>query len=157
MGNCLALSKPTSGSPMPKQDNIVRVAKPDGKTLEFSTPIVVKEVLEKFPAFNIGASNSKEASRPLPPDVELKAGRLYYLLPNLSCIGSCIEKGGSEGIMKRVKIVITKQQLQQLVTKQISIDEVLSKVQSSNSSSSRTVDLQSDWKPKLDSIPEGNE
>lgn len=161
MGNCFALCKPSSGyhhgiissGMAQKKGKIVRVAKPDGKILEFRTPILVREILENFPALSIAASKEEaSSSQPLSMDYELKVGRLYYLLPNLS---SCIGNGESEergSGMKRVKIVITKQQLQQLVNKQISIEDVLSKVQSS-----RIVDFQSNWKPKLDSIPEGTE
>ncbi|XP_054789239.1 uncharacterized protein LOC129294778 [Prosopis cineraria] len=145
MGNCLALCDPCSGSALAQQGTIVRVTKPDGKILEFRTPVVVRQILEDFPALILCVS--KEASDPLSPDHELKAGRLYYLLPNLSSPGNTNAGSG----MKRVKIVITKQQLEQLVAKQISLEDVLSDVQS------RTLDLPCSWRPQLDSIPEGNE
>ncbi|XP_028790721.1 uncharacterized protein LOC114746658 [Neltuma alba] len=145
MGNCVALCDPRLGSALAKQGGIVRVLKPDGKMLEFSTPIAVKQILQDFPALIVCVS--KEASEPLSPDHKLKAGRSYYLLPHLSFLGNTDEDSGT----KRLKIVITKQQLQQLVSKQISLEDVLSDVQF------RTVDLPSNWRPQLDSIPEGNE
>ena len=144
MGNCLALQNciPSSGS------EIVRVAKLDGKILEFSSPILVKDVLANFPALEIGVS--KEASENLSPDVELTPGRLYHFRPaspNVSYSPNTEPAGG----LKRVKIVITKHQLEQLVTKQISLEDVLSEIQN------KSVDLPTNWKPNLDSIPEGNE
>ncbi|KAI9098018.1 hypothetical protein K1719_025789 [Acacia pycnantha] len=145
MGNCVALFDPSHGSALAKQGRIVRVAKPDGKILEFRTPIAVKQILQDFPAFFICVS--KETSQPLSPDHRLKADTLYYLLPHVSSLGISDEGSG----IKRVKIVITKQQLEQLVAKQISLEDVLSNVQS------RTVDSPNSWRPQLDSIPEGNE
>lgn len=149
MGNCLALCK--TGA-MEKHVKVVRVAKPDGKILEFSSfPIHVKDILKNFPdATGIGVS--KIAAEPLSQDHELKIGRLYYLLPppcspsNLTSIGNNKEPGSG---IKRIKVVITKQQLQQLVTKQISVEDLLlSQVQTV------TVNLPTDRKPRLDSIPE---
>ncbi|XP_061340562.1 uncharacterized protein LOC133287026 [Gastrolobium bilobum] len=155
MGNSLTFCKPSSGSCFPgamaKKGKFVRVAKPDGKILEFSSPIHVKDILTNFPVYGIGVS--KKASESLSPDHELKAGRLYYLLPSLHSPPSLTSIGNKEpdsGI-KRIKVIITKQQLQQLVTKQISLEDILSQVQ--------TVDVNSpsNRKPKLDSIPEENE
>lgn len=155
MGNCLALCNPSSGScvscPMANHCKVVRVAKPDGKVLEFSSRVHVKDILTNFPAFGVGVS--KESAEPLSPEYELKAGRLYYLLPskrspsNLTSIGS---KEPGNGI-KRIKVVITKQQLEKLVTKQISVEDILSEIQTVG------VDLPNNRKPKLDSIPEENE
>ncbi|KAL2339556.1 hypothetical protein Fmac_007496 [Flemingia macrophylla] len=148
MGNCLHLSKPSSESCMAKKLEVVRVAKPDGKMLEFSIPIHVKDILTNYPDHCVGVS--KEVKEPLSSDHELKAGRLYYMLPtlysppNLSSLKTC-------GGVKRIKVVITKQQLEQLVTKQISVEDILSEVQTVG------VNFPSNRKPKLDSIPEENE
>ncbi|CAI9767748.1 unnamed protein product [Fraxinus pennsylvanica] len=54
--------------------------------------------------------------------------------------------------VKRIKVVITKQQLQALLSKRISVEEVLGVYRSCNS-----VDSQTSWKPVLKSIPEENE
>ncbi|KAI4307033.1 hypothetical protein L6164_030268 [Bauhinia variegata] len=152
MGNCLALCKPSSesvvASGMGKQAKVVRVAKHDGKILEFSSPIAVKDVLANFPT--LGICESKEASEHLSPDYELKVGRLYYVLPPLF---SPFENREEVSGVKRVKLVITKQQLELLVAKQISIQDILSEAQNRTAA-----DLPpSNWKPKLDSIPEENE
>ncbi|CAJ1974465.1 unnamed protein product [Sphenostylis stenocarpa] len=152
MGNCLVLCIPSSGSCiMAKKVKLVKVAKPDGKILEFSTPIHVKDILTNYPAYGVGVS--KEVAEPLPPDHELKAGRLYYLLPSLHSppnLASLRNVETSCGI-KRVKVIITKHQLEQLVNKQISVEDILSEV--------RTVGVKfpNNRKPKLDSIPEENE
>ncbi|KAK7350949.1 hypothetical protein VNO77_10027 [Canavalia gladiata] len=153
MGNCLALCKPNSGSSfiggaMTKEVKVVRVAKPDGKILEFSSPIHVNDVLTNFPAYGLGVS--KKATKLLSPDHVLKAGRLYHLLPSLHSPQNLTSLRNGSGI-KRIKVIITKQQLQQLVTKQISIEDILSEVQTAG------VNLPSNQKPKLDSIPEENE
>ncbi|CAL0319556.1 unnamed protein product [Lupinus luteus] len=140
MGNslapCLCISK---------HDKVVRVAKPDGKVLEFSSPIHVKDILNKFHAFSVCVS--KEASHSLSLDHELKAGRLYYLIPSMLSSPNITTQGNT----KRIKVVITKQQLEKLVTKQISIEDILTDVQTVS------VDLLNKQKPKLDPIPEENE
>lgn len=151
MGNCLAPCKPSSGSCIRKHGKVVRVAKPDGKVLEFSSPIHVKDILTNFPAFGVGVS--KEATECLSPDHELKGGRLYHLLPSLCSTPNLATLGTTEqgsGI-KRIKVVITRQQLEQLVTKQISIEDILSEVKTVS------VDLPKNQKPKLDTILEENE
>lgn len=137
-----------------KQSKVVRVAKLDGKILEFSSPVLVKEVLNNFPEFHLGASKEASESEHLCRDYELRAGRLYYLLsspsrppPSVSSTGNREPTSGG----KRVKVVITKKQLEMLVSKQISLQDVLSQVHD------KTFNLPSNWKPKLDSIPEVNE
>ncbi|KAI4338036.1 hypothetical protein L6164_016390 [Bauhinia variegata] len=157
MGNCLALCKPNSESGiangMGKQGKVVRIAKPDGKILEFSSPIAAKDVLASVPAS--GISVSKEGSEHLSPDYELKGGRLYHLLPSHFCPPnvSSIGNGEDAGGIKRVKLVITRQQLQLLVAKQISIQDILLEAQNRTAAELPA----SNWKPKLDAIPEGNE
>ncbi|KAK7410756.1 hypothetical protein VNO78_01821 [Psophocarpus tetragonolobus] len=155
MGNCLDICKPSSGSCiagfMTKKVKLVRVAKPDGKILEFSTPIHVEDILTNYPAYGVGVS--KKVTQFLSPDHELKAGRLYHLLPSLHSPPNItsltnVETGGE---IKRIKLIITKQQLQQLVSKQISVEDILSEAQTVG------IKFPSNRKPKLDSIPEENE
>jgi len=148
MGNCLALGKPISGScciacTMRKRVKVVKVAKEDGKILEFSSPIHVKDILINFPTNAIG--DSKNATETLSQDHELKGGKLYYLIPRNK------EAEQGSGGTKRIKILITKQQLQRLVTKEMSLQELLSVVKTD------VVSLTCDRKPILDSIPEENE
>ncbi|KAL5075443.1 hypothetical protein RYX36_014427 [Vicia faba] len=144
MGNCLAHATPISKSYCiaSTMGKLVKVAKEDGKILEFTSPIHVKDILTNFPGNGIGVS--KNATETLSQDHELKGGKLYYLIPHNK------EEETESGI-KRIKVLITKQQLQQLVTKQISLQELLSVVKEDG------VRFRSDRKPILDSIPEENE
>lgn len=128
----------------------MRVAKPDGKILEFSTPIYVKDILTNYPAYDVGVS--KQVTEPLSLDQELKAGRLYYMIPSLHFTpnGTSLTNRQTDGGIKRIKVVITKQQLEQLVTKQISVEDIISEGQTA-------VSFPNNRKPKLDSIPEEHE
>ncbi|CAL2275762.1 unnamed protein product [Prunus armeniaca] len=98
MGNCFVLSK---------QEKVLRVVKTDGKVLEFRAPTLVKDMLMNFSGS--GISVSKQASELLPPNYKLKLG-----------------KKRTGAATRRIKIFITKQQLQELLTKKISVQEVLS-------------------------------
>ncbi|KAG2399611.1 uncharacterized protein HKW66_Vig0105360 [Vigna angularis] len=136
---------------MPKKVKIVRVAKPDGKILEFGTPIHVKDILTNYPAYGVGVS--KKVTEPLSADHELKSGRMYYLLPSLRSPPNLasLRSAETDGGIKRIKVIITKQQLERLVNKQISVEDILSEVQTFG------VKFLDNRKPKLDSIPEENE
>jgi len=136
---------------MVQKVKIVRVAKPDGKILEFSTPIHVKDILENYPASGVGVS--KKVTEPLSLDHELKAGRLYYLLPSLHSPPNLasLRDVETDGGIKRIKVIITKQQLERLVNKQISVEDILSEVQTVG------VKFPNHRKPKLDTIPEEKE
>nr|XP_034908008.1 uncharacterized protein LOC118043986 [Populus alba] len=63
------------------------------------------------------------------------------------------EEEASSGGVKRIKVVITKQQLHQLLKKEISLEDVLLGLEQKSSS----LDSPRNWKPKLESIPEGLE
>ncbi|XP_059434676.1 uncharacterized protein LOC132167683 [Corylus avellana] len=128
---------------------VLQVVKMDGKVLEFSTPTTVKDILVNFSGTGIGLS--KEASEHLPPNYELKMGKVYYMLP--ADISSTPHDDVDIGV-KRIKIVITKQQLQDLLTKQISVEDVLLGLEKQTCDS---LDSPKNWKPKLESIPEGSE
>ncbi|KAJ7959422.1 hypothetical protein O6P43_020000 [Quillaja saponaria] len=156
MGNCFTHCIPSlrscNSGALPKQDKIVKVVMLNGKIVEFSRPTVVKDILMKFSASGIGIS--KESSEYLPPDYKLKRGKLYYLLPSVSSAGpeTCSSDREQAGGIKRIKVVLTKQQLKELVTKKISLEDILllSQVQSISCHSD---DMPTNWKPKLDSIP----
>lgn len=159
MGNCFVLCKPCIGMVATKHGRALQVVKMDGKILEFSMPILVKDILVNFSGSGIGSS--KEAYEHLPPNYELKIGKTYYLLPSVSAvdttspadISSAAETDKGNGV-RRIKIVITKQQLQELLTKQVSVEEVLSGLEKRTWN---TVDSSTNRKPKLESIPEGCE
>ncbi|OAY59577.1 uncharacterized protein LOC110626834 [Manihot esculenta] len=152
MGNCLASCRP-SRVPAPAgvdeaTQGKVFVVKTDGKIIEFSSPVLVKDVLVNFSGLGIGLS--KEATEHLPLDHELKLGQVYYILPSLSSAGS-ISAAETAGGVKRIKVVITKQQLEQLLRNQVSVEElVLSRLERTSFS----LDSPRNWKPKLETIPE---
>ncbi|GMJ06340.1 hypothetical protein like AT3G10120 [Hibiscus trionum] len=157
MGNCWALVKPSECSrPRDARDkpnrNVVRVVKMDGKMLEFKAPLLVKDVLVKYSGSGIGFS--KTVSQHLPLNYELKTGNVYYILPASDSSSVTDTQQAGAGGVKRIKVVITKQELQQLLTKQISVAEVLAGLQKRNGSS---VVSPRNWKPKLESISEENE
>ncbi|KAK9292569.1 hypothetical protein L1049_020543 [Liquidambar formosana] len=164
MGNRFALRRPSwcscaRAAAMAKQQKVLRVVKTDGKILEFSVPILVKDLLVKFSGLGVGVS--KEASQHLPLNHKLKTGKIYYLLPLASPAGA-IDPAGISSMdnpeqtcgSKRIKVVITKQQLKELMSKQvISLEEVLSGLEKTACSMVSSTN----WKPKLESIAEGSE
>lgn len=138
---------------------VLQIVKMDGKVLEFSRPMIVKDILENFSGSAIGLS--REATDHLPPNYELKIGKIYYLLPSKSSVCtaspadvSSTPDGEKPSGVKRIKIVITRQQLQDLLTKQISVQDVLS---GTEKQTCKSMDHSTNWTPKLESIPEGCE
>lgn len=161
MGNCSALGKPKRKSiimscapkgpkPMCKCNHheVLRVMKTDGKILEYTRPMLVKNVLMNFPGYGIGLS--KRPLRQLPLNYELKVGHVYYLLPLSSSDYSSSSLGmeGTSSGTKRIKVIITKQQLEELLSKKISVEEKLLEIQKESMSR---------WRPVLETIPEGSE
>ncbi|BFG19379.1 hypothetical protein CerSpe_056530 [Prunus speciosa] len=110
-----------------------------------------------------GISVSKQASELLPPYYKLKLGKVYYMIPLLGSVASDASSAGiissvdvtekDRAATTRIKIVITKQQLQELLTRQISVQEVLSASGLEQKSCSFN-DSSTNWKPRLESIPE---
>ena len=160
MGNCLFLC-------VPSKRKILWVEKMDGKMIQFQGPILVKDVLANFSGLGVGVS--RESPQNLPSDYELKSGKVYHLLP--SSVSSGDSSSSSVGAtevssmaddgekkktttttsgMTRIKVVITKQQLQELLSKKTSLEELLL-------SQSVFPSSPGNWKPKLDPIPEGIE
>lgn len=168
MGNCLVLYKPTTrscdGAAEDKNHKVLKIVKIDGKVLELKSPITVNDLLANFSGF--GVSVSESASQNLPSTYKLKVGKKYYLRPFLNSTGiisptntsSPVEtEEAAEGV-KRIKVVITKQQLQELLSKQISVEDVLSGLGVGGRTTSSCVDSASTcWKPKLEPIEELSE
>ncbi|XP_022773755.1 uncharacterized protein LOC111316004 [Durio zibethinus] len=168
MGNCWALLRPSEGSRLigavnTKPDQkVLQVVKMDGKILEFRAPVLVKDVLVKFSGSGIGLS--KTVAQHLPLNYELKMGKVYYILPSVddpvraptpeSNSDSSVADTQQTGGVKRIKVVITKQELHQLLTKQLSVEEVLACLEKRNGN---FVVSPRNWKPKLESISEENE
>lgn len=159
MGNCLVL-----------QENVVRVMKTDGKVLEFKTPIKVHQVLTEFSGHAI--SESMPVLRHLQPNTKLLGGQLYYLVPPASPSPKASKKkvrfanpeieGAQESNVIRIKLVISKQELQNMLEKGgISVNNMLSLVHREKGVDRKDICNKSDdscggWKPALESIPEVN-
>ncbi|XVF51078.1 hypothetical protein PTKIN_Ptkin04bG0155500 [Pterospermum kingtungense] len=164
MGNCWALLRPSKGSclravKVKPDQKVLQVVKMDGKILEFRAPLLVKDVLVKFPGSGIGLS--KTVPQQLPLNYELKMGKVYYILPSVDPDRApTTETNSSKAAAKqtcgvrRIKVVITKLELKQLLTKQISVNEVLAGLEKRNGNFVRTP---RNSKPKLESISEENE
>ncbi|XP_059669400.1 uncharacterized protein LOC132314571 [Cornus florida] len=163
MGNCHAFytfsKHPCARTTAAKHRKVLRVVKTDGKVLEFSKPLRVENLLVEFSGS--GVSVSKEAFQCLPPNYELKLGRIYYLLPlpgSVTAINpagvSSIDCTEQKRAVKRIKMVVTKRQLQDLLSKKVSVEDVLSGMERKRR---RPIDSSVSWKPKLESIPEGSQ
>nr|GEW46308.1 MDIS1-interacting receptor like kinase 2-like [Tanacetum cinerariifolium] len=105
---------------------MIQVERQDGKTLEFRAPILVEELLQRYPGAEVVVALLNHHY-----NYKLKSGNMYYLVPKSSQVSEprVVNKdedwGGCK--RKRIKVVITKQQLEQLVSNQISIQDVMMK------------------------------
>lgn len=133
-----------------QQKNVVQVVKMDGKILELRTSILVKDLLLKYPGLGVAASKTNPESLPL--NYELQLGNIYFLLPPLLSAVQTEEQSpsASTGVIKTIRVVITNKQLQDLVSRKISLDSIVSTDRESRADSPRV------WQPGLESIPEGN-
>ncbi|CAA0842950.1 Unknown protein [Striga hermonthica] len=131
MGNCLCLVH---------QDDkvVVRVMKPDGKILEYEPPVKVQHVLSNFSHHAI--TDELPVKKHMLPSADLAGARLYYLLPltvppprkpaNENRSKKRVRfsddvKGGSDGSAEvapagtvRIKLVISKQELQAMLSRE---------------------------------------
>lgn len=165
MGNCVASSRfnnqvrrKSCGS----DQKLLRIIKMDGKVMEYSTSVLVKDVLLSFHGFGVGVSENSYQLLSL--DYELKTGRAYYLLPlslpqfsgsqELKPSVMRKEEKEEDGGRRRVKVVLTKPQLQELLSMNISLEEIISAASTYEEFSKRN---SRNWKPELDTIIEGNE
>ncbi|KAB1220475.1 hypothetical protein CJ030_MR3G009935 [Morella rubra] len=163
MGSCLAIGRePKSKSfaeaaAMCNHLEVLRVVKTDGKILEYTRPMLVKDILMGCSGYGIGLS--ERPLRHLPLNYELKLGHVYYLLPVLPsppAYSSCsVEMDGSTGRTKRVKLVVTKQQLQEFLSEKISVEKILL-LGNQNMESYCGVGCVSSSRPLLETIPEGS-
>uniref|UniRef100_A0A803L2C5 Uncharacterized protein n=1 Tax=Chenopodium quinoa TaxID=63459 RepID=A0A803L2C5_CHEQI len=126
MGNLLGLC--AVGGSTSNQDKVLQVMNVhDRKILEFRAPIKVKDLLKNYPNFYVGLF--KEATQPLPLEYKLEVGKIYYLLP---CFSATILEPNNIGDVSsssspipkprngvvRIKMVITRKQLRQLLSSQ---------------------------------------
>lgn len=171
MGNCFAACRQRKvsccGAVAFKNQKAVQLVKTDGNIIEFSMPILVKDALLNFSGFGIALA--RKTTLQLPPNFQLRLGNKYYLIP--PPVGSSktaaaadhsqkVEKDPEKGSVKRIKVIITKQQLQELLSKQVLAKDILSGLYQSKTTCFYSDDDDNSstcWKPKLESIPEGNE
>ncbi|XVF07664.1 hypothetical protein REPUB_Repub06bG0159200 [Reevesia pubescens] len=159
MGNCLVL-----------EEKVIRVMKTDGKILEYQAPIKVQQVLSDFSGHAI--SDSFSGFQHLQQDAKLLSGQLYYLIPVPSPSQKSKKKKvrfsnpevndeqGSPSVV-RIKLIISKQELQELLQKGVSVHDMVSQ---KNQSKQRRNELDTSdaddncrgWKPVLESIAEVN-
>ncbi|KAG6477131.1 uncharacterized protein LOC122025075 [Zingiber officinale] len=139
MGNCIDLEK---------KKKMVRIMRMDGQILHYQPPLKVQQVLNEFPGHSI--SDTLPAIAYLDPAMFMRKGRLYYLLPSKNQI---METGDAVGVV-RVKLVITKQQLKDMLSKGgITPHDMLSNLLREQSRKHSATE----WRPSLESIPEGND
>lgn len=167
MGNCLVLYGHNRVScfadvETTKKRDIVQILKSDGEIFEFSTPVLVKDVLRKFSGFGIALARKNPLH--LPPDFWLKLGSRYHLIPSVEELESVEESRvvDKEDGVRRIKVVITKKQLQDLLSKEVLAADILSVLRSETYEGDDDDDDDDDsstriWKPKLESIPEEHE
>lgn len=156
MGNCLAL-----------QENLVQVMKTDGKILEYKAPLKVHQVLSEYSGHAI--SHTLQVTQHLCPDAKLRAGQLYYLLPvplssmelDKEYTNTKKEVAGKENCgAVRIKLVIRKQDLEEMLSKGGTIEDVILQLQNNQMVDSfKSLDADASknsrgWKPVLPSIPE---
>ncbi|KAG6436356.1 hypothetical protein SASPL_101252 [Salvia splendens] len=118
-----------------RRGKVLQVVKEDGKIIEFKSAVLVKQLLLNFRGF--GVKQSKPSGKFLPPSFELHLGKTYYLCPWKCPVPA--EDAAAE--VKRIKIVITKKQLEEMLSKQ----------------TNPSADLAAIWRPSLFPIPEENE
>ncbi|XP_044463932.1 uncharacterized protein LOC123194662 [Mangifera indica] len=141
MGNCLV-----------RQEKMIKVMKTDGGVLQYKAPIKVKDVLSEFSGHSL--SDSLPEIRKLRPEAKLLGGNLYFLVPKVEKkkVRFSDQKAAGDGQETsgklRIKLVISKQELQELLQKEgVSIQEMISQ-------SKNEVQYSKVWKPELESIPE---
>ncbi|KAE8666158.1 fus3-complementing family protein [Hibiscus syriacus] len=136
MGNCLVA-----------EEKVIRVMEPGGKILEYQPPINVQQVLSNFSSHALSDSFSSFCH--LRHDAKLLSGKLYYLVP----LPSPSKKGKKKvwfsnpevynnddqenpGGVVRIKLIISKQELQELLEKGgVSAKDMVSQIQSKQNTS----------------------
>ncbi|RZC57191.1 hypothetical protein C5167_004486 [Papaver somniferum] len=120
-----SIDTPVESTTTTCQEKVVRVLKMSGKVaVAYRSSVLVKDVLVNFTGF--GLEISEESSQILPPNYELKTGNVYYLHPTNS--QSEDNNQNLSGEVKQIKVIITKQQLQELLTKKGSIEGMIANV-----------------------------
>ncbi|KAL1549293.1 hypothetical protein AAHA92_17418 [Salvia divinorum] len=156
MGNCLVLEQKS-----------VSVMKTDGKIIEYKTPIKAHQILSDYSHHAI--TDKLPVVKHLHPNTMLLRGRLYYLLPLPVAPQPAKKKKRvrfSDDVVEderrratgavRIKLVITKQELQAMLAKEgVSVEEMISQVHKEPLKiDSKSIALKGQPLPALESIPE---
>ncbi|CAI0540000.1 unnamed protein product [Linum tenue] len=160
MGNCMVV-----------EEKVVKVMRPDGKILEYTSPTMVQQVMSDFPGQFV--CDHQQQQQNLLPEAKLVGGRLYYLVPlpppapasPKKKVRFAVPEGGvkessqNSGGVVRIKLVITKQELEELLKKGgVSVGDMVSHLQDQQRLVKVDVgeeeEWQKNWKPVLESIPE---
>ncbi|CAI0391842.1 unnamed protein product [Linum tenue] len=160
MGNCMVV-----------EEKVVKVMRPDGKILEYTSPTIVQQVMSDFPGQFVFQQQQQQQN--LLPEAKLVGGRLYYLVPLPPPVPAspkkkvrfAVPEGGEKessqnsGGVVRIKLVITKQELEELLKKGgVSVGDMVSHLQDQQRLVKVDVgeeeEWQKNWKPVLESIPE---
>jgi PADRE domain len=137
MGNCLIVQITRS--------EVITIMKMDGKMLTYESPIKAYQILERFPGHII--SDPLSMPRQLGLMSDMVPGHQYNMLP--------VENQMDHGSAVRVKLVITKKELKEMLKKEVSLDEMVSLFQASDERKEGDEDSVRGWRPSLESIPEG--
>lgn len=179
MGNCLQSGRAKLSNEIDEQ--LIKIKKADGKILECKAPLSVKDLLMDYDCHAV--VNTEKSCHQLSPEYELLPGHIYFLVPAVvsSNDGDIIfNEKGQEGPLKppgdkvlldkngavRVKIVITKRQLEEMLSKSFSngktsIEDMIVQLQSKSqliepiSEDPSVKTRYSGWRPSLESISEG--
>ncbi|XP_022742416.1 uncharacterized protein LOC111293755 [Durio zibethinus] len=158
MGNCLVL-----------EEKVIRVMKTDGKILEYQAPIKVQQVLSDF--YGHVLSDSFSGFQHLQPDAKLLPGQLLLLIPvplpsqkskkKVRFSNPEVNDEQESAVVIRIKLIISKQELQELLQKEgVSVQNMVSQIHSKQSTNgidtSDADDNCKGWKPVLESIAEVN-
>lgn len=187
MGNCLQLGRGILLS-REIEEQLIKIKKVDGKILEYRAHLFVKDLLMDYDGHAV--VNCESSCHQLSPEYELLPGQIYFLVPNKTACtdvssndgGISFNQKGQEGVplkpaddkvvsekngVVRLKIVITKRQLEEMLSKSMSnkktsIEDMIVEFQSKSQimepareDPASVKPTYSGWRPSLESISEG--
>ncbi|WOL00844.1 hypothetical protein Cni_G09557 [Canna indica] len=148
MGNCLVL----------EERKVIKIMRVDGEIITYDhSHMKVQQVLDDFPRHDV--SDESPAMRCLDSTASMRHEKLYYLLPQKKTLVAA-ETGEGAGLI-RVKLVLTKQELKNMLSKGSEVSHgdmlcLLQRAQSKSGGSHKEAKFK-EWRPFLETIPEGND
>ncbi|KAH6837803.1 hypothetical protein C2S53_013963 [Perilla frutescens var. hirtella] len=164
MGNCLVL-----------QENVLRATKTDCEILEYKSHIMkVDQIMSKR---SHATSDELQVEKHMHPNAQVLQNHLHYLLPQPEpprpikttkkavrfSDYNVLEGGDQESGVVRIKLVISKKELQEMLSKgEVSVDGKALKMQNQEITNKAESNDRGDgvitkgWCPALESIPEIN-